>query len=224
MIAAFQQADAILRRRSLPAGEAGFSRDLLRLCGIVVLFGMFYGGVMGTFSATSLERTLQILYSAIKVPLLLLVTFLLSLPSFFVLNTLLGLRRDFAQAVQALITTQAALTVILSSLAPFTALWYASSADYNVAILFNAAMFAIASISAQLLLRRLYQPLVQRNRRHRALLRLWLVIYVFVGIQMGWVLRPFVGSPLAQTRFFREGAFTNAYEFVARLIWDVLTR
>ena len=28
------------------------------------------------------------------------------------------------------------------------------------------------------------------------MLRTWLVIYVFVGIQMGWVLRPFVGSPV----------------------------
>ena len=29
------------------------------------------------------------------------------------------------------------------------------------------------------------------------MLRTWLVIYVFVGIQMGWVLRPFIGDPAA---------------------------
>jgi hypothetical protein len=54
------------------------------------------------------------------------------------------------------------------------------------------------------------------------MLRLWLLIYVFVGIQMAWILRPFVGSPLSETRFFREEAFTNAYIAVSRLIWNVL--
>ena len=85
-------------------------------------------------------------------------------------------------------------------------------------------MFGVASVSAQLLLRRLYRPLIDRDPRHRLLLRLWLVIYVFVGIQMGWVLRPFIGSPFAESRFFREGAFSNAYVVVGNLIWDVLTR
>jgi hypothetical protein len=217
MIAVLHHADAVLR------GEQP-ARDWRRLLGLIVLFGMFYGAVMGTFSATSWDRLLQIVYAAVKVPLLLLVTFLISLPSFFVLNTLLGLRSDFAEAVRALITTQAGLTIILASLAPFTGLWYATSADYGVAILFNALMFAIASFTAQFLLRRLYRPLIERNARHRILLRLWIVIYVFVGIQMGWVLRPFVGSPLAETRFFREGAFSNAYTFVGNLIWNVLTR
>jgi len=217
MTAVLKQADLILR------GEES-SRDLPRLLLLVLIFGMFYGAVMGTFSASSLDRLLQIVYAAIKVPFLLLLTFLISLPSFFVLNTLLGLRSDFGEAVRALITTQAGLTIVLASLAPFTGLWYATSADYSVAILFNASMFAIASFTAQFLLRRLYRPLIARNGRHRVLLRLWIVIYVFVGIQMGWVLRPFVGSPLAETRFFREGAFTNAYTFVGNLIWNVLTR
>jgi hypothetical protein len=48
------------------------------------------------------------------------------------------------------------------------------------------------------------------------LLRGWLVIYAFVGIQMGWVLRPFVGVPGRPVTFFREGAWGNAYEEVAR--------
>jgi hypothetical protein len=63
-----------------------------------------------------------------------------------------------------------------------------------------------------------------RNRRHRVLLRTWLVVYAFVGIQMGWVLRPFVGAPGMPVQFFREEAWGNAYVIVARMIWDVITR
>jgi len=215
--AVLNSADSVLR------GRLG-ARHLARLAALVVLFGMFYGAVMGTFSATSWERSLQIVYAAVKVPLLLLATFLISLPSFFVLNTLVGLRRDFADAVAALISTQAALTIILASLAPMTALWYLSDSNYNRAILFNGVMFAVATFVAQWILRSHYQPLVARNPRHRWMLRLWAVLYSFVGIQMGWVLRPFVGSPEAATSFFREGAFSNAYVFVFQLIWGKLTR
>jgi len=184
---------------------------------------LFYGAVMGSFGGVTGGRGLQVLYSGVKVPLLLVVTFGLSLPSYFVLNTLLGVRDDFGDVLRGLVTTQAALTIVLASLAPLTAFWYASSDNYRQALAFNAVMFAVASFAAQLLLRRWYRPLVARNSRHRVLLRSWLVIYAFVGIQMGWVLRPFVGHPDAPTRFFRYGsAWGNAYEHVAETLWKAV--
>lgn len=215
-------ADDLLRGR-LPGVDAEDRRlALLRLVAMIALFGVFYGAVMGTFGGVRGERSLQLFYSGLKVPLLLLVTFALSLPSFFVLNTLLGVRNDFAESLRALIATQAVLTIILASFAPFTALWYASSAAYKPAILFNAVMFGVASVAAQGILRRWYAPLIARNARHRMLLRIWLIIYAFVGIQMAWVLRPFVGDPNQPTHFFREGAWGNAYVEVARMIVGVL--
>jgi hypothetical protein len=213
------QADGLLRGQTLQADRRSTIAALLAM---VLVFGMFYGAVMGTFGGIRGERSLQLLYSGLKVPLLLLVTFGLSLPSFFVLNTLLGVRDDFAAVLRALIATQSVLTIILAALAPFTALWYASSGSYRPAILFNAAMFAIASFAAQWLLRRWYAPLIARNVRHRILLRVWLVIYAFVGVQMAWVLRPFVGNPDQATRFFRQGAWGNAYVEVARMVISVL--
>jgi hypothetical protein len=167
---------------------------------------------------------MQMLFSAIKVPLLLLATFGLSLPSYFVINSLLGLREDVGAAVRALLATQACLTVVLCALSPFTLFFYASFRGYQEATLFNGVMFAVASVSGQLLLRRLYRPLVARDARHRGLLRLWLVIYCFVGIQMGWLLRPFIGAPEVPTRFLREDTWGNAYVIVAQRIWDLLTR
>jgi hypothetical protein len=122
----------------------------------------------------------------------------------------------------ALLTTQAAATIILASLGPFTLFWYASSADYNAAILFNAAMFAVASVSGQFVLWRFYRPLIARNAAHRLMFRTWLIVYAFVGIQMGWVLRPFVGNPGMPVTFFRQGAWGNAYVEVARIVWRLI--
>jgi hypothetical protein len=220
----------LLRTDDLLRGRLGIDEPVAdraaRLLGfllaVLVVYGLLYGATMGTFGGIRGERWLQVVYSAVKVPLLLLVTFGLSLPSFFVLNTILGVRSDLPQVLRALVATQAVLTTILASLAPFTAFWYASSADYNAALLFNAAMFGLASVAAQWMLRRAYQPLIARNPRHRTLLRAWLVIYAFVGIQMAWVLRPFVGNPRSPTTFFREGAWGNAYVEVARIVGRVL--
>jgi hypothetical protein len=221
MTSVFTQADEILRAAAWPSRAARPVRGTRDLLLLVLLFGVTYGTVMGTFGGI---RSIQVLYSALKVPLLLLVTFLISVPSFFVINTLLGLRSDFAHATGALISAQAGLTIILASLAPLTALWYLSFGDNHAAVVFNGVMFAIASLGAQRILRRLYQPLIERNARHRTMLRFWLVIYTFVAVQMAWVLRPFVGDPIMPTHFFRSGAWGNAWEVIARLVWDVLTR
>jgi len=216
------QADDVLRRRPWTTGAAGTWPALRSLTAQIVVFGMLYGAVMGVFGGILGDRMWQVLYAAAKVPLLLLATFLIGLPSFFVLNTLLGLRRDFAEAVRALMATQAALAIVLASLAPLTALWYASSADYSAATMFNALVFAVASFAAQGLLRGYYGPLVARNRKHRWMLWIWLVLYAFVGIQMAWVLRPFVGDPGIPVQFFRESRWENAYERVFRILWSLV--
>jgi hypothetical protein len=222
----FRLADDVLRGRVVigPGQRRGGWFSLGTLLLVIVVFGMFYGGVMGTYGGVTGQRFWQVVYSAAKVPFLLLTVFLLSLPSFFVLNTLLGLRNDWARVVGALMATQAGLTIILASLAPFTGLWYVSGTDYQPAILFNGLMFAVASFSAQWLLRRDYRPLVTANPKHRWMLRTWVFIYVFVGIQMGWVLRPFIGDPRAPVQFFRQDSWSNAYVAVVEILWSVLRR
>lgn len=211
-------ADQLLRQ------GASCAAPLRLLATIVLIGGICYGGIMGTFTGVAGERAWMVVFAAIKVPLLLLSTFSIALPSFFVLNTLLGVRGDFAVALRALLASQATLAIVLAALAPYTVLWYASSVAYNKAILFNGLMFAASSVTAQLLLNRSYRPLVARNRRHRLLLRVWILLYIFVGIQMAWILRPFVGDPNMPVQFFRSDTWGNAYLIVGRMLWDALFR
>ena len=216
-------ADRILRGRDESrVAEESPARATGRFLVYTVAAGMLYGAVMGTFGGFGGDRLWQIFYSAIKVPLLLSAAFGLALPSFFVLNTLLGVREHFREVLRALLAAQAGLTLVLAALAPYTALWYVSFAEYQPAILFNAVLFGTASLAAQSMLRRAYRPLIARNRRHRLLLRVWLALYAFVGIQMGWILRPFVGAPHMPAQFFREDTWGNAYVIVGRMIWDLV--
>lgn len=212
--------DDFLRGRGVFAVEASLSGRLKWLLVLLVTCGLFYGAVMGTYSGLAPGRWHQLFYSGVKVPLLLLATFLLCLPSFFVVNTVAGLRDDFGQVLRGVVAAQSCVTVALAGLAPITAFWYVSCSDYRLAILFNAVMFGTASAAAQVVVRRYYRPLIRRSPRHRQLLWAWFVLYAFVGIQMGWVLRPFIGDPDLPVAFFRSGAWGNAYVIVGRMIVD----
>jgi hypothetical protein len=220
VIAPIRIAEEILRGRpwaSLAGVRPGVA--LGRLVLVLVCFGSGYGAVMGSFGGF---RPGQVAGSATKVPLLLGATTALAVPSFYVLHALLGLRADFGRALRSLVSAQATLTIVLASLAPLTVVWYASTTNYRSAILFNAVIFGAASLGAQIQLRRSYRALIARDRRHRLLLRAWLVIFAFVGIQMGWLLRPFIGDPAKPVEFFRSGRQGNAYEFLAGLVLDAI--
>ncbi|HEX3870971.1 MAG TPA: hypothetical protein VHV77_11070 [Pirellulales bacterium] len=136
----------------------------------------------------------------------------------------MGVRSDFAAVLRALAGSQAGLTIVLAAMAPYTLLWYASSSSYAWAQIFNGLMFAIATFTAQAMVRSWYRPLIASNPRHLLLLRIWLVIYTFVGIQMAWVLRPFIGDPALPIQFFRPESWGNAFIIIGRMAWSAVTR
>ena len=121
-------------------------------------------------------------------------------------------------------STQAGLTVILSALAPFTAFWYVSGSAYEPAILFNGLMFAVASFSAQWMLRRELRAADPR---------------AIPGI--AGCCGPGSSSTCSSASRWAgcsgrssatrdappsssgRGAWTNAYEVVFQMIWDVLS-
>ena len=68
-----------------------------------------------------------------------------------------------------------------------------------------------ATVTAQVLLAIHFRPLIQKNIRHRWIMRIWIFIYAFVGIEAGYVLRPFIDDPNAPTDFLRRDSFQDAY-------------
>jgi hypothetical protein len=181
---------------------------------LVLVFASLHGCVLGVFGG----RTLQALYTACKVPILLCASTAICLPSFYVVNVLLGLRDDWNAACRAIFAAQGTLAVTLASLAPVTLLGYLSTDHYELAIVGNGLLFAIATTAAQQTMHRHYRDLVAANRRHTIARATWVVLYVFVAIQLAWVLRPFLGAPGLPTQFLREDAWTNAYVAVAQIL------
>src|SRR5262245_41686859 len=108
---AFTIADDFLRGRGSFDPLAVRKRPWWWLPALVLTFGPLYGIVMGSYSVTAADRVALSIFSAAKVPLLLLVTSVVCLPGFFVLNTVLGLRDDFREALQAILAGQTALSI-----------------------------------------------------------------------------------------------------------------
>ncbi len=219
MLSAIEQTDHFLRGEGLFAPDRVASRPGWWLPVMICAFGPLYGAVMGSFELNTAERAWLMLFSGVKVPLLLFATSVICLPGFFVLNTVAGLRDDFREAIQAILAGQAGLSIALAALAPITRFWYFSSSSYRAALLFNAAMFTLATLAAQLVMLRYYRELIRRSRKHLFMLAAWVILYAFVGIQMGWLLRPFIGDPRLRPAFFREEPFSNAYVVIFDLVF-----
>ena len=214
MNASFTHVDRLLRPTRLQESDA--ARPCVReIIAAIVVYAFCYGLAMGSSNG----RLLQMLYSGVKLPLLIFVTCLLCQPIFFIANTLAGLRDDFRQAAHAIWTSQAAVTITLASLTPLALFWYLSFENYRFYILMNAFMMTIAAVGGQIKLWSIYRQLIAKNAKHRIMVWFWLFCYAFVGIQMGWLLRPFIGSPGTATTFFRNEAFSNAYMVVFHLIF-----
>ncbi len=177
-----------------------------------LVLGLTGSGVLGlALGATSGEPAMAV-FAGIKVPLLLALTTVLCLPSFFVVNTVLGLRDDFPAACRGLLAAQAVLGLALGALAPGVVWMSLTVMDPYALTLLDGLVFALATWAAQQVLSRHYRPLIARDPRHRLALRGWLVLYVFAAVQLAWVLRPFRGTEGFAVQFLRPEALEqNAY-------------
>ena len=176
---------------------------------MIACCGGAYGAAMasyhclarGDFSADVLQ---MVTYGALKVPMLFLATLVLAVPFFYVVNLLAGVGDDFAVVRRALFDYQITVALQLGALTPVTLLVNVSITRYEVAQLWSTLMFGIAAWGARRSLLLAYEPLEVMHGVHRLLRRVWFVLYAFVGVQMAWTLRPFIGNPDLPAQFFRD--------------------
>ncbi len=157
------------------------------------IFLMLYGLVMGLSNSWQ-----QALMSAIKLPMLFLLTLLISLPTLYFFNLLYGSQLTFAQTsalMMAAVTVTGAITLAFASITLF--FWMTIGEQYTIFILLNVGVLAISSWWGLTFLRQGMHH-VQRNKprvQQQRILLTWLLLYAFVGTQMAWALRPFFGVP-----------------------------
>ncbi len=194
-------------------------RLALHLSLIVVGAGA-YGAAMGWWRDPQ-----QALFVAIKFPLIILLTTLGNALLNALLAPLLGLNIPFRQSFSAVVVSFAIVAAILGAFSPLIAFmtWNApplvagagANPAYNFILLGHVAVIALAGVTGNV---RLFQLLVKLGGGQRVALRVlgaWLAGNLFLGSQLAWILRPFIGSPALPVAFIRSDAWHgNFYETV----------
>jgi hypothetical protein len=208
--------------KSLEAWSAHWdAQRIISHIAIIVVGAGLYGAAMGWW-----RDPRQALYTAIKFPLIILLTAFGNAMLNAMLAPLLGLNIPFRQSFLAILMSFTIAGAILGSFAPLMAfiVWnspplspnvWESAGPYGFILFTFVIVIAFAGITANLrLLQLLRQFAGGRNVAFRVLFA-WLAGNLFFGSQLSWVLRPFIGSPGLPVQFLRATAFKgNFYEAV----------
>ena len=197
---------ALRRLDRLLRGESSRSTPSINgLLRAILWLGAFYGLCMGMF-ATVRGSGAQILASAIKLPMLFLLTLLVTFPSLYVFSALSRSQLRFQSTLLLLLRAITVTVVLLASFGPITVFFTFSTASYPFMVLLNVALLAAAGIAGVKYLIEAMGALFAEPARDQSsrIFRVWIYIYGAVGAQMGWVLRPFIGSPQMPFEWFRD--------------------
>jgi hypothetical protein len=221
---------------TLLRGEAGtisvwnekWNTQRLVLHVVVIISGAgLYGAAMGWWRDPQ-----QALYVAIKFPFIILLTTIGNSLINAMFAPLLGLNIPFRQSFAAIVMSFTIAAAILGAFSPLIAfmIWNAppispqtvSGATYNLIKLINVAVIAFAGMTGNV---RLFQLLTRLGGSKAVAFRVlfaWLSGNLFLGSQLSWILRPFIGSPDLPVEFFRTSALHgNFYENVFQSLQQI---
>jgi hypothetical protein len=191
-----------------------------------VLFLALYGAVLG-----STHSLLQTISSALKLPILFLITLIICLPTLYFFNVLFGSRQSLSQSFALILTAITVTAVLLLSFAPITLFFMLTTSHYQFFKLLNVGIFAITGFVGVTFLYQGMQYISREDEEGKGarvrVLQLWILIYGFVGSQMAWTLRPFIGSPDLPFEPFRQlggNFYVNIIASIAEILGFVIVK
>jgi hypothetical protein len=194
----------------------------------VIIFGAgLYGAAMGWWRDPE-----QALFTAIKFPLIVLLTTAGNALLNGMLAPLLGLNIPFRQSFSAILMSFTIAAAILGAFSPVMAfmIWNAppvssqavAGATHSLIKLANVAVIAFAGTVGNV---RLFQTLARLGGSRAVAFRVlfaWLAGNLFLGSQLSWILRPFIGAPYLPVEFFRATALHgNFYENIFQTLQQI---
>ena len=194
--------------------EAG---RLLLYFALIVVGSALFGAATGWWRAP-----LQALYTAIKFPLIILLTTLGNGLLNAMVAPLLGVNLGLRQTLFAVLMSFTIAALILGAFSPLLAFlaWNTpphspglapSVSSHSLLLLAQVGMIGFAGVAANV---RLWQLLRQLSGSAGAALRVlfaWLAGNLFLGSQLSWIFRPFVGSPNLPVEFLRADPFRGSF-------------
>jgi hypothetical protein len=187
------------------------ARKLRYATGTLLALAAFYGAAAGVYSGWQ-----QGIASAIKLPVLYVGTFVVCFPVFFVVQMLVGSRLRLTQMAVLVMTALALVAVLLAAFVPIIAFFLLTGSNYYFLELLHVVIGLVTGVLGMYALHEGLAVVCEKHnvypRRAMTILRAWVIVFAFVGIQLAWNLRPFLGDRNTPFQVFRhyEGNFYAA--------------
>lgn len=191
----------------------------------LVVFVIFacglYGAVLAGWRSPRLSG-----YVAVKLPVLFLGTTMIVAAFNWMAACVLGAGLSFRSTVLIVFASMTLGCWILLSLVPVALFLLATGVSYsgthaelryshNLILMTHIIILAIAGVVGNAALVKGLRRVVNARCHVNGLFLSWLTAFAFVGCQLSWILRPFVGSPFYPVAFMRPDCLDrNFYEFI----------
>lgn len=151
--------------------QDGTQIDARGLAVTIILLGAIYGVCMGSYSllkeipptiSDPNGRYMQLLATTIKVPALFYLTLLVTFPSLYVFNALVGSRLSVTSVLRLLIASLAVNLAVLASLGPIVLFFSLTTTSYPFVVLVNVIVFTVAGVLGLGFLRQTLHRLTRR--------------------------------------------------------------
>jgi hypothetical protein len=137
--------ERILRDRRGIWQQVVEDRDLTRLTGQMLISSTIalacYGAVLGSF-----HSVLMALTSAVKLPLLFLVTLAICLPTLYLFNLVFGARLSVRQSLALVMVALTVTAMLAVAFAPISLFFLITAPDYGFFKLLNVAILALSAL------------------------------------------------------------------------------
>lgn len=160
--------------------------------------------------------------------MLFLLTLVICLPTLHFVGLLFGSPLQFGQSLAILMSGICQTSVLLGAFSPISLFFLMSHSGYTFLLLMHVVIFAFCGMAGLLSVHNNFEYVrnavgaeAERSASNH-LLKLWMVLYMFVGTQMSFNLAPFINREGPVTIFNTlDGSF---YSYLWDVIADSMTR
>lgn len=147
----FNELDRLLRGESTRAEvlkEKGVDFSGGGLIATVLVLGVLYGVCMGTYAVVSGRGGggMQMGAAMVKVPALFLLTLVVTFPSLYVFNALVGSRLTLDRLAKLIVAAMAVMLALLASFGTIVAFFSFTTESYPFMVILNVVVFAVCGL------------------------------------------------------------------------------
>jgi len=177
-------------------------------------------------SVQPLNSWIQAISSGTKLTSLLFLTLIICFPSFYIVQLVLGSKVKIKQLGVMMLSGFLMTTTIMLAFAPIVLLFQLSGDNYNFLKFLHVGIFVFSGFfGMRAVLDALKNSFAEQGVYPQiglSIFRVWVVIFAFVGIQLAWNLRPFVGYKDIPFELFRQNTQGNFYSSMIKSLGEMI--